>query len=68
MLARVERYAGEVGAEEVHLEVLCKNGGAMALYESEGFELLREPFNLLARAMRVGRVTMRKRLSWRLAI
>jgi ribosomal protein S18 acetylase RimI-like enzyme len=60
LLARVERHALEVGAAEVHLEVLCKNDAAMALYESEGFELLREPFNLLARALSIGKVTMRK--------
>ncbi len=63
LLARVAAYALEVGAEEVHLEVLCRNGEAMALYESEGFELLREPFNLLARALGVGKVTMRKRVA-----
>lgn len=62
LLARVAQYAREVGVEEVHLEVLCRNEGAMALYESEGFELLREPFNLLARALKVGKVAMRKRV------
>lgn len=62
LLARVEGYAGEVGAEEVHLEVLCDNEAALALYESEGFEFLREPFNLLARALRIGKATMRKRV------
>lgn len=63
LLARVATYAEEVGVEEVHLEVLPKNDGALALYESEGFELLREPFNLLACALKVGRVAMRKRLT-----
>lgn len=62
LLARIEAYALEVGVEEVHLEVLCNNEGALALYESAGFEFLREPFNLLARALRIGKATMRKRV------
>lgn len=62
LLARVERYAVEVHAQEVHLEVLCDNEAALALYEVEGFEFLREPFNLLARALRIGKATMRKRV------
>lgn len=62
LLAAVEGYAGQMGVGEVHLEVLGKNEGALALYESEGFELLPEPFNLLARAMGVGKCTMRKQI------
>ena len=62
LLGRVEEHAKERGIRDVYLEVLANNEGAMRLYEKQGFEFTPNPVDFLWRVLRIGRVTMVKRL------
>jgi len=62
LLARTEDHAREVGIKEIHLEVLANNEAAKALYEEQGFEYTRGPLDSLWRLLKIGKVTMTKRL------
>jgi len=62
LLGRVEEHAKEKGIKDIYLEVLANNEGAMRLYTQQGFEFTADPVELLWRVLRIGRVTMVKRL------
>ena len=63
LLARVEEYAQELDIQNVSLEVLADNDGAMRLYESQGYRYRpRSPVEYIYKTLRIGKITMNKEL------